>query len=193
MATRSSKSRGVIPSGLLLDTPRPRKFIMTKPKAAGKQNARDRTSTEEPKISSSEVLRPAHSPKLARQPTRKTAHKLIERRRRAKLNEEFDVLKAKLPVSLHGAFKLEIIQVSTFKNKPLLNSNNTVEASIAYIDDLQNYVAKLEGRCNVERLPPIQHLLKKSGASLGQMSQSAKRAWGDANYEPNDMRTLNAD
>ena len=45
---------------------------------------------------------------------RKTPHSVIEKVRRARMNQEFDILQRKLPFSIKDAHKLEILQVSDF-------------------------------------------------------------------------------
>lgn len=78
-------------------------------------------STPEPKVKSKKVVgsksdKPAEDSKpttaVGRKIARKTAHSLIERRRRFKMNEEFGVLKGMIPacagVEMH---KLAILQV----------------------------------------------------------------------------------
>ncbi|KAF4510672.1 hypothetical protein G6O67_002547 [Ophiocordyceps sinensis] len=76
---------------------------------------------------------------------RKTAHSLIERRRRSKMNEEFAVLKAMIPACTGEMHKLAILQ-----------------ASIEYVRYLQDCVAKLKakhdddhGRGNATHDPPL--------------------------------------
>ncbi|KAK1776168.1 hypothetical protein QBC45DRAFT_225557 [Copromyces sp. CBS 386.78] len=60
---------------------------------------------------------------------RKTAHSLIERRRRSKMNEEFALLKSLIPACTGEMHKLAILQ-----------------ASIEYIKYLEDCVAKLQAR-----------------------------------------------
>ncbi|KAK3334863.1 hypothetical protein B0H65DRAFT_335377 [Neurospora tetraspora] len=60
---------------------------------------------------------------------RKTAHSLIERRRRSKMNEEFALLKSMIPACTGEMHKLAILQ-----------------ASIEYIRYLEDCVAKLQAR-----------------------------------------------
>lgn len=51
-----------------------------------------------------------------RKTARKTAHSLIERRRRGKMNEEFDVLRSLVPACTLQMHKLSVLNVSYFSN-----------------------------------------------------------------------------
>ncbi|KAG6039478.1 hypothetical protein E4U19_005799 [Claviceps sp. Clav32 group G5] len=75
-----------------------------------------------------------------RKTARKTAHSLIERRRRGKMNEEFDVLRGLVPACTLHMHKLSVL-------------NCTIE----YVQYLQDCVAKLSSQAAVERtsLPSI--------------------------------------
>ncbi|KAG5975167.1 hypothetical protein E4U58_001795 [Claviceps cyperi] len=75
-----------------------------------------------------------------RKTARKTAHSLIERRRRGKMNEEFDVLRGLVPACTQQMHKLSVL-------------NCTIE----YVQYLQDCVSKLSSQAAVERisLPPI--------------------------------------
>lgn len=50
---------------------------------------------------------------VGRKMARKTAHSLIERRRRSKINEEFALLKNMIPACSGEMHKLAILQVGT--------------------------------------------------------------------------------
>ncbi len=56
---------------------------------------------------------PSATSAAGRKIARKTAHSLIERRRRSKMNEEFAVLKGMIPACTGEMHKLAILQVST--------------------------------------------------------------------------------
>jgi hypothetical protein len=56
---------------------------------------------------------PSSTSVAGRKIARKTAHSLIERRRRSKMNEEFGVLKDMIPACTGEMHKLAILQVST--------------------------------------------------------------------------------
>ncbi|KAG6046867.1 hypothetical protein E4U17_007708 [Claviceps sp. LM77 group G4] len=75
-----------------------------------------------------------------RKTARKTAHSLIERRRRGKMNEEFDVLRSLVPACTLHMHKLSVL-------------NCTIE----YVQYLQDCVSKLSSQAAVERtsLPSI--------------------------------------
>jgi Helix-loop-helix DNA-binding domain len=55
---------------------------------------------------------PSSTSVAGRKIARKTAHSLIERRRRSKMNEEFGVLKDMIPACTGDMHKLAILQVS---------------------------------------------------------------------------------
>jgi hypothetical protein len=59
---------------------------------------------------------PSATSAAGRKIARKTAHSLIERRRRSKMNEEFGVLKNMIPACTGEMHKLAILQVSTLLN-----------------------------------------------------------------------------
>ena len=56
---------------------------------------------------------PSATSAAGRKIARKTAHSLIERRRRSKMNEEFAVLKSMIPACTGEMHKLAILQVRT--------------------------------------------------------------------------------
>jgi hypothetical protein len=58
---------------------------------------------------------PSSTSVAGRKIARKTAHSLIERRRRSKMNEEFGVLKDMIPACTGEMHKLAILQVSTLR------------------------------------------------------------------------------
>ncbi|PHH67716.1 hypothetical protein CDD80_587 [Ophiocordyceps camponoti-rufipedis] len=87
---------------------------------------------------------PSGEPRPRQLPTggkaaRKTAHSLIERRRRSKINDEFAELKGLVPACHGEMHKLAILQVSS-SAAPVLCS---AEASIDYIRYLQDCVDRL--------------------------------------------------
>ena len=96
---------------------------------------------------------------------RKTAHSLIERRRRSKMNEEFGVLKDMIP-ACHGQemHKLAILQVNSARRSFFLHytSDLLAQASIDYLRYLQQCVADLQAQNNSPRAttlsrPPARH------------------------------------
>ncbi|KAK5987391.1 hypothetical protein PT974_11518 [Cladobotryum mycophilum] len=89
---------------------------------------------------------PSATSAAGRKIARKTAHSLIERRRRSKMNEEFALLKSMIPACTGEMHKLAILQ-----------------ASIEYVRYLEDCVSKLQdqqvesqqGRPEAPPLPPI--------------------------------------
>lgn len=59
---------------------------------------------------------PSSTSVAGRKIARKTAHSLIERRRRSKMNEEFGVLKDMIPACTGEMHKLAILQVSNVRS-----------------------------------------------------------------------------
>ena len=115
---------------------RPRKIIHMKPKSSTEQASAPNTGNPAPKAvpttppSTSNAKRktPSSNSVAGRKIARKTAHSLIERRRRSKMNEEFGTLKDMIPAcdgqEMH---KLAILQ-----------------ASIDYVRYLENCVRELK-------------------------------------------------
>jgi hypothetical protein len=62
---------------------------------------------------------PSSTSVAGRKIARKTAHSLIERRRRSKMNEEFGVLKDMIPACTGEMHKLAILQVNYTANAML--------------------------------------------------------------------------
>ncbi|KAL2154206.1 hypothetical protein VTH82DRAFT_2882 [Thermothelomyces myriococcoides] len=73
---------------------------------------------------------PSATSAAGRKMARKTAHSIIERRRRSKMNEEFAVLKSLIPACTGDMHKLAILQ-----------------AAIEYVRYLEDCVAKLKAQC----------------------------------------------
>lgn len=91
---------------------RSRKIIQVKPKPDG-----DAEPAEKPAKAPAGGKKKAPSATSAagRKMARKTAHSLIERRRRLKMNEEFNCLKGLIPACTGEMHKLAILQVSSTK------------------------------------------------------------------------------
>lgn len=102
---------------------RSRKIIQMKPreeaapaaaasglKAASKTGAGGAASTTQ--AAGTKRKQPSATSAAGRKIARKTAHSLIERRRRSKMNEEFAVLKSLIPACTGEMHKLAILQVS---------------------------------------------------------------------------------
>lgn len=101
---------------------RTRKIIQMKPKAA-KSKAKDtKYPTESPEpmpnpSTASKKKQPSATSAAGRKIARKTAHSLIERRRRSKMNEEFGTLKDMIPACTgQEMHKLAILQVPPIKS-----------------------------------------------------------------------------
>ncbi|KAK3902217.1 hypothetical protein C8A05DRAFT_34102, partial [Staphylotrichum tortipilum] len=89
---------------------------------------------------------PSATSAAGRKIARKTAHSLIERRRRSKMNEEFAVLKSLIPACTGEMHKLAILQ-----------------ASIEYVRYLEDCVAKLKAQCGSEAKLDPEPTLPHSG------------------------------
>lgn len=95
---------------------RTRKIIQMKPKVPAKSKAKDSRSTQSPEpmplSTNSKKKQPSATSAAGRKIARKTAHSLIERRRRSKMNEEFGTLKDMIPACTgQEMHKLAILQV----------------------------------------------------------------------------------
>ncbi|CAG7947921.1 unnamed protein product [Penicillium nalgiovense] len=100
---------------------RTRKIIQMKPKSPSKapktrENAKGSQSSEDPipnPTTNSKRKQPSATSAAGRKIARKTAHSLIERRRRSKMNEEFGTLKDMIPACTgQEMHKLAILQAS---------------------------------------------------------------------------------
>jgi hypothetical protein len=78
-------------------------------KTASKSGAGSSSTTA---AAGSKRKQPSATSAAGRKIARKTAHSLIERRRRSKMNEEFAVLKDLIPACTGEMHKLAILQVS---------------------------------------------------------------------------------
>lgn len=88
---------------------------------------------------------PSSTSVAGRKIARKTAHSLIERRRRSKMNEEFGVLKDMIPACTGEMHKLAILQVPSPKPLHILQSlTHNPKASIDYVRYLEDCVTKLK-------------------------------------------------
>lgn len=152
---RSSAARDAKDNSFALPPPptRSRKIIQMKPRQEGSS---DNTNKEKAKTTSKSTAKttttaanskatapqgdaatddktkkkqPSATSAAGRKIARKTAHSLIERRRRSKMNEEFAVLKGMIPACTGDMHKLSILQ-----------------ASIEYIRYLEDCVSKLKAQ-----------------------------------------------
>lgn len=82
-------------------------------KASVKTAAADKTTAHASAAAQGKKKQPSATSAAGRKVARKTAHSLIERRRRGKMNEEFAVLKNMIPACTGEMHKLSILQVSS--------------------------------------------------------------------------------
>jgi hypothetical protein len=97
---------------------RSRKIIQMKPRPQPEEPAEPPTPTKSSPAgaakntsAASKKKQPSATSAAGRKIARKTAHSLIERRRRSKMNEEFAVLKSLIPACTGEMHKLAILQV----------------------------------------------------------------------------------
>ncbi|RMD41082.1 hypothetical protein DV735_g4032, partial [Chaetothyriales sp. CBS 134920] len=133
-ATKSKEDLSSIPKYDLPPPPsRARKIIQMKPKASSNSDTSEPSpqaaASSPPKAASKRKQQPSATSAAGRKIARKTAHSIIERRRRSKMNEEFGVLKDMIPacegVEMH---KLAILQ-----------------AGIEYVRYLEGCIKQLKG------------------------------------------------
>lgn len=100
--------------------------------------------------SSSKKKQPSATSAAGRKIARKTAHSLIERRRRSKMNEEFAVLKDMIPACEGEMHKLAILQVSlgvsAWDLTTYPRADTIFQASIEYVRYLQDCIEKLKAQ-----------------------------------------------
>ena len=103
---------------------------------------------------------PSATSAAGRKIARKTAHSLIERRRRSKMNEEFTTLKDMIPACTgQEMHKLAILQVSLKHSNEKRRNIDKIKASIDYVNYLEQCIKDLKtagGRHSAvpPRLPP---------------------------------------
>lgn len=115
--TRSRKIIQMKPRPQEEKRPAPEPAASASGKGAGKRPAATATAASgsgsaAAETSSSKKKQPSATSAAGRKIARKTAHSLIERRRRSKMNEEFAVLKDMIPACEGEMHKLAILQVS---------------------------------------------------------------------------------
>lgn len=117
---RSSAAQAPTKDAFALPPPptRSRKIIQMKPR--GQPEEVPETSNDAAKAPAGKAAaatpkkkQPSSTSVAGRKIARKTAHSLIERRRRSKMNEEFGVLKDMIPACTGEMHKLAILQVRT--------------------------------------------------------------------------------
>lgn len=119
---RSSAAQAPTKDAFALPPPptRSRKIIQMKPRGQPEEvpetSFNDAAKTPAGKAAAAPVPKkkqPSSTSVAGRKIARKTAHSLIERRRRSKMNEEFGVLKDMIPACTGEMHKLAILQVRT--------------------------------------------------------------------------------
>ena len=128
---------------------RSRKIIQMKPKDAQEppeaQPEKSDAKTPVEKASGGKRKQASNTTAAGRKIARKTAHSLIERRRRSKMNEEFGVLKDMIPACRDQEMhKLAILQVRVCVSFPIHWIANNLKASIEYMRYLEQCVADLK-------------------------------------------------
>lgn len=92
-----------------------------KPKENGKASAQPSPESNANASSSTKKKQPSATSAAGRKIARKTAHSLIERRRRSKMNEEFGTLKDMIPAcrgqEMHKLAILQVLVPRRFQNK----------------------------------------------------------------------------
>lgn len=150
---------------------RSRKIIQMKPreepspetpasnsKTAPKSNAGTSSTTP---AAGSKRKQPSATSAAGRKIARKTAHSLIERRRRSKMNEEFAVLKGLIPACTGEMHKLAILQ-----------------ASIEYVRYLEDCVTKLKAQCGSEAMLDPEPRPPQSGLPSPSMADTYNHGHG---------------
>ncbi|KAF6839926.1 helix-loop-helix dna-binding domain-containing protein [Colletotrichum plurivorum] len=160
---RSSAAQKAASESFALPPPptRSRKIIQMKPRpqeepeeapAAAKSSGPAKAAAGST-AAQSKKKQPSATSAAGRKIARKTAHSLIERRRRSKMNEEFAVLKGMIPACTGEMHKLAILQ-----------------ASIEYVRYLEDCVAKLKAQRDAsEALSPTES---------GLQTPSGREPWG---------------
>lgn len=113
---RSSAAQAQVKDQFTLPPPpsRSRKIIQMKPRVQAEKEAETTVkagSKSAAPQTQSKKKQPSATSVAGRKIARKTAHSLIERRRRSKMNEEFGVLKNMIPACTGEMHKLAILQV----------------------------------------------------------------------------------
>ncbi|TVY51630.1 Sterol regulatory element-binding protein 2 [Lachnellula cervina] len=157
---RSSAAQAPYKDSFALPPPptRSRKIIQMKPRQAEEieppKEIPKYTSTAPKPTAAPKKKQPSSTSVAGRKIARKTAHSLIERRRRSKMNDEFGVLKDMIPACTGEMHKLAILQVgATLQETPNPVTNYSAKASIDYVRYLEDCVTKLKEENN--RANPI--------------------------------------
>ncbi|KFY09930.1 hypothetical protein V492_05288, partial [Pseudogymnoascus sp. VKM F-4246] len=168
-STAESNAKTAEPFDLPPPPTRTRKIIQMKPSAAP---ASAPSTDEQPAKTAAASKRkpPSATSAAGRKMARKTAHSLIERRRRSKMNEEFGVLKDMIPACKGEMHKLAILQ-----------------ASIEYVRYLEDCIAQLKSQNGVST-PTIAS--RRESASLAPHSYAASSSGAsEASHTDTEMTT----
>lgn len=137
---------------------RSRKIIQMKPRGQEEdipEAAESSKTTGKGAAPSPKKKQPSSTSVAGRKIARKTAHSLIERRRRSKMNEEFGVLKNMIPACTGEMHKLAILQVN---NTEIAHIEVLVlklnQASIDYVRYLEDCVTKLKAETRRSNTTP---------------------------------------
>lgn len=129
---------------------RPRKIIQMKPKTQSSKQEDKKASTSSSKApvesATASKKKQASGSTAGRKIARKTAHSIIERRRREKMNEEFNLLKSMVPACTgQEMHKLAILQVCAWRTLTAVPRPLTcTQASIQYMQYLQKCVNDIQ-------------------------------------------------
>ncbi|PQE06324.1 hypothetical protein CJF32_00002025 [Rutstroemia sp. NJR-2017a WRK4] len=142
---------------------RSRKIIQMKPRGDTSEtmdtSAQNAKTGAKPATTTPKKKQPSSTSAAGRKIARKTAHSLIERRRRSKMNEEFGVLKDMIPACTGEMHKLAILQ-----------------ASIDYVRYLEDCVAKLKAENSRSNVPSTtEQFTLPPSAHRGSYSQSRQQ------------------
>ncbi|KAM0723053.1 hypothetical protein Q7P37_001252 [Cladosporium fusiforme] len=140
---------------------RSRKIIQMKPRdveqeSAQSTNASSKKSNDTSQSTGGKKNAGKSNTAAGRKIARKTAHSLIERRRRSKMNQEFGVLKDMIPACQgQDMHKLAILQVSSLAFTCIDRiTNKRIQAGIDYLRYLEQCVSDLQAQNNSPRPPP---------------------------------------
>ncbi|KAM7209318.1 54fc86e1-e77c-48da-81be-2d7d2ab3e00e [Naviculisporaceae sp. PSN 640] len=127
-----TRSRKIIQMKPREETPQETQSNAKGAASASKTNTNTNTTSTAtpPAAAGTKRKQPSATSAAGRKIARKTAHSLIERRRRSKMNEEFAVLKSMIPACTGEMHKLAILQ-----------------ASIEYVRYLEDCITKLKAQC----------------------------------------------
>ncbi|KAL8944473.1 MAG: hypothetical protein Q9211_000570 [Gyalolechia sp. 1 TL-2023] len=155
---------------------RTRKIIQMTPKMDPRGETADSSTEKKPGKTRQTAIRkstvkkqPSSTSQAGKRIARKTAHSVIERRRRSKMNEEFGVLKDMIPAcSNQEMHKLAILQ--------------SPQASVEYLRYLEQCVKELKAATDANSNAIIQ----KSPPAFQQSSQLGRDPFGDDDNDDDD-------